>query len=109
LCYIAKLFLDHKTLQYDTDPFLFYILTERSALGFHLVGYFSKVWLIHLSGLCCVGWLIGLVGLVISCLMFGATVRITGKAVRGQLQRGLHSDAPVPPTKGIWKLPHLSV
>ena len=26
LCLLAKLFLDHKTLYYDTDPFLFYIM-----------------------------------------------------------------------------------
>lgn len=27
LCLLAKLFLDHKTLYYDVEPFLFYILT----------------------------------------------------------------------------------
>ncbi|VDN01166.1 unnamed protein product [Thelazia callipaeda] len=42
LCLLAKLFLDHKTLYYDTDPFLFYILTEQDDRGFHIVGYFSK-------------------------------------------------------------------
>eukprot|EP01006_Ploeotia_vitrea_P042204 TRINITY_DN66613_c6_g1_i1.p1 TRINITY_DN66613_c6_g1~~TRINITY_DN66613_c6_g1_i1.p1 ORF type:complete len:552 (-),score=282.87 TRINITY_DN66613_c6_g1_i1:95-1750(-) len=42
LCYIAKLFLDHKTLHYDTVPFMFYILCEVSDVGCHLVGYFSK-------------------------------------------------------------------
>ena len=31
LCYFAKLFLDHKTLYYDVDPFLFYVLCERAA------------------------------------------------------------------------------
>jgi hypothetical protein len=25
---LAKLFLDHKTLYYDVEPFLFYIITE---------------------------------------------------------------------------------
>ena len=30
LCYLAKLFLDHKTLYYDVDPFLFYIMCEVS-------------------------------------------------------------------------------
>jgi len=29
LCLISKLFLDHKTLYYDVDPFLFYVLCER--------------------------------------------------------------------------------
>lgn len=42
LCLLAKLFLDHKTLYYDTDPFLFYVMTEFDARGFHIVGYFSK-------------------------------------------------------------------
>jgi histone acetyltransferase MYST1 len=42
LCLLAKLFLDHKTLYYDVDPFLFYILTEVDDRGCHVVGYFSK-------------------------------------------------------------------
>ncbi|ODN01979.1 Histone acetyltransferase KAT5 [Orchesella cincta] len=42
LCLLAKLFLDHKTLYYDTDPFLFYVMTQFDNRGFHLVGYFSK-------------------------------------------------------------------
>ncbi|KAI9912828.1 hypothetical protein PsorP6_005738 [Peronosclerospora sorghi] len=42
LCYLAKLFLDHKTLYYDVDPFLFYIVCEVDSRGFHPVGYFSK-------------------------------------------------------------------
>ncbi|KAL3316497.1 3-ketoacyl-CoA thiolase 5, peroxisomal [Cichlidogyrus casuarinus] len=42
LCLLAKLFLDHKTLYYDTDPFLFYVLCEIDTRGYHLVGYFSK-------------------------------------------------------------------
>uniref|UniRef100_T1J5Z7 histone acetyltransferase n=1 Tax=Strigamia maritima TaxID=126957 RepID=T1J5Z7_STRMM len=42
LCLLAKLFLDHKTLYYDTDPFLFYVMTEHDNRGFHIVGYFSK-------------------------------------------------------------------
>lgn len=42
LCLLAKLFLDHKTLYYDVDPFLFYVLTEVDDKGAHIVGYFSK-------------------------------------------------------------------
>eukprot|EP00892_Ulva_mutabilis_P009320 jgi/Ulvmu1/6760/UM030_0096.1 len=42
LCYLAKLFLDHKTLYYDVDLFLFYLLCECDERGAHLVGYFSK-------------------------------------------------------------------
>lgn len=42
LCFLAKLFLDHKTLYYDVDLFLFYILCECDDRGCHMVGYFSK-------------------------------------------------------------------
>ena len=42
LSYLSKLFLDHKTLAWDVDPFLFYILTEYDKYGYHFVGYFSK-------------------------------------------------------------------
>ncbi|KAI9888610.1 MAG: Histone acetyltransferase [Vezdaea aestivalis] len=42
LCLLSKLFLDHKTLYYDVDPFLFYCMTTRDERGCHFVGYFSK-------------------------------------------------------------------
>lgn len=42
LCLLAKLFLDHKTLYYDVDPFLFYIVCAVDDHGAHIVGYFSK-------------------------------------------------------------------
>ncbi|CAM0139230.1 unnamed protein product [Umbelopsis sp. WA50703] len=42
LCLVAKMFLDHKTLYYDVEPFLFYIMTEVDDQGCHFVGYFSK-------------------------------------------------------------------
>ena len=42
LCLLSKLFLDHKTLYYDVDPFFFYCMTTRDQHGCHLVGYFSK-------------------------------------------------------------------
>ncbi|KAJ1665867.1 Histone acetyltransferase [Coemansia sp. RSA 1813] len=42
LCLLSKCFLDHKTLYYDVDPFLFYILTKRDERGCHIIGYFSK-------------------------------------------------------------------
>ncbi|KAG9243946.1 acyl-CoA N-acyltransferase [Calycina marina] len=42
LCLLSKMFLDHKTLYYDVDPFLFYVMTTRDDKGCHLVGYFSK-------------------------------------------------------------------
>ncbi|KAJ8317051.1 hypothetical protein KUTeg_004955 [Tegillarca granosa] len=42
LCLLAKLFLDHKTLYFDVEPFLFYVMTENDSHGCHIVGYFSK-------------------------------------------------------------------
>lgn len=49
LCLLAKMFLNKKTLFYDVESFLFYILTKNDKKGCHLVGYFSKVfYLLHL-------------------------------------------------------------
>lgn len=42
LCLLAKLFLGSKTLYYDVEPFLFYVLCEYDDHGYHFVGYFSK-------------------------------------------------------------------
>ena len=42
LCYFAKLFLDHKTLYWDVEPFLFYVLCTHDDKGYHPVGFFSK-------------------------------------------------------------------
>ncbi|KAK3595862.1 hypothetical protein CHS0354_014686 [Potamilus streckersoni] len=42
LCLLAKLFLDHKTLYFDVEPFLFYVMTENDSHGCHILGYFSK-------------------------------------------------------------------
>ncbi|GEQ66810.1 hypothetical protein JCM33374_g473 [Metschnikowia sp. JCM 33374] len=45
LCLMAKLFLNSKTLYYDVEPFVFYILTEideQDSSTYHFVGYFSK-------------------------------------------------------------------
>lgn len=43
LCLLAKLFLNLKTLYYDVEPFIFYVLSEiDSANKYHFVGYFSK-------------------------------------------------------------------
>ncbi|KAF3649732.1 Histone acetyltransferase of the MYST family 1 [Capsicum annuum] len=42
ICYWAKLFLDHKTLYYDVNLFIFYVLRECDDRGFHMVGYISK-------------------------------------------------------------------
>lgn len=42
LCLLAKVFLDHKTLYFDVEPFMFYVMTEVDQHGCHVVGYFSK-------------------------------------------------------------------
>ena len=44
LCLLAKLFLDHKTLYFDVEPFLFYVLTSYDQYNgkFNIIGYFSK-------------------------------------------------------------------
>ncbi|GAA5871633.1 hypothetical protein JCM16303_000815 [Sporobolomyces ruberrimus] len=42
LCLLSKAFLDHKTLYYDVDPFLYYVMVSRDETGCHFIGYFSK-------------------------------------------------------------------
>ncbi|KAJ2764623.1 Histone acetyltransferase, partial [Coemansia nantahalensis] len=42
LCLIGKMFLDTKTLYYDVEPFLFYVLCEHDTDGYHFAGYYSK-------------------------------------------------------------------
>lgn len=42
LCLLSKCFLDHKTLYYDVDPFMYYVMCSRDDTGVHLIGYFSK-------------------------------------------------------------------
>ena len=42
LGFLKSLFLDHKTLYFDVEPFIFYILCEVDKYGAHVVGYFSK-------------------------------------------------------------------
>ncbi|EJD42666.1 hypothetical protein AURDEDRAFT_145648 [Auricularia subglabra TFB-10046 SS5] len=42
LSLLSKLFLDHKTLYYDVQPFLYYVMCKRDDSGCHIIGYFSK-------------------------------------------------------------------
>ncbi|CZR14444.1 Histone acetyltransferase [Caenorhabditis elegans] len=42
LCLLSKLFMDHKTLYFDVDDFMFYVLCETDEHGAHIVGYFSR-------------------------------------------------------------------
>ena len=42
LCYMAKLFLDHKNIQSEIEAFYFYVLCEHKEDGYYPVGYFSK-------------------------------------------------------------------
>jgi GNAT superfamily N-acetyltransferase len=53
LCLLSKMFLEHKTLYYDVECFLFYVLGKSSSPEeFSICGYFSKetsVWTNNLS------------------------------------------------------------
>ncbi|CAD25785.1 HIV1-TAT INTERACTING PROTEIN 60KDa HOMOLOG (SAS/MOZ FAMILY) [Encephalitozoon cuniculi GB-M1] len=42
LSLLSKLFLDHKSLYYDIDVFMFYVLCRLEDNGYQIVGYFSK-------------------------------------------------------------------
>lgn len=42
LALLSKLFLDHKSVYWDIDVFMFYVLCKKDDLGYQIVGYFSK-------------------------------------------------------------------
>ncbi|KAK6059760.1 MOZ/SAS family protein, partial [Cooperia oncophora] len=42
LCLLAKLFIDHKTLCFDVENFIFYLLCEVDSEGTHIAAMFSK-------------------------------------------------------------------
>ncbi|VDM58481.1 unnamed protein product [Angiostrongylus costaricensis] len=42
LCLLAKLFIDHKTLCFDVENFIFYVLCEIDDDGTHIAAMFSK-------------------------------------------------------------------
>lgn len=42
LSLFGKLFIDHKTIFFDVEPFVFYVLTDASSSFDHPMGYFSK-------------------------------------------------------------------
>lgn len=42
LSLFGKLFIDHKTIYFDVEPFVFYVLTDASSQFDHVLGYFSK-------------------------------------------------------------------
>lgn len=42
LCLFGKLFIDHKTVAFDVEPFVFYVLTDATSQFDHALGFFSK-------------------------------------------------------------------
>ena len=42
LALLSKLFLEHKALDHDMTPFLFYVLCCHDSVGATVLGYFSK-------------------------------------------------------------------
>lgn len=43
LSLFGKLFIDHKTIYFDVEPFTFYVLTDATSQFDHVLGFFSKV------------------------------------------------------------------
>ena len=86
MCLLAKLFLDHKTLYLDVEPFLFYPLTIWDGYGAHLVGYFSKVRR----------------KLVIDDDDLQLSM-LPGKVLVLELQSVVHFDPAAPSAQGVWQ------
>ena len=79
------MFLDHKTLYYDVEPFLFYIMTEFDEKGCHFVGYFSKVRVFDFDR---------------------KPMDFVGKAIIVQLQSLVHPHAAHLPSQGLRSATH---
>ena len=43
LSLFGKLFIDHKTIYFDVEPFNFYVLTDATTSFDHPIGFFSRV------------------------------------------------------------------
>lgn len=96
LSYVAKMFLDHKTLYYDVDPFLFYIMCEVDEFGYHIVGYYSKEKYSE-------------AGELLRALERAAGVRQRRRPFARcshRLQLGLYLDAAALPAQGVRQVPH---
>lgn len=78
LCYLSKLYLDHKNLYWDMTPFLFFVLCEFDDKEYHITGYFSKV----------------------------IFVLKLGKIVAESIQPLLYSGSALPPKKGLREVPN---
>jgi len=110
LCYIAKLFLDHKTLYFDVDPFLFYVLCEVDERGKeHPVQSFLYFSLPHAV---CAATLMSPVR-SLHFLMHSTSPRLPssgilqqGEIFRRWLQFSMHPNLSIPPTQGIWTIPN---
>lgn len=42
LCLFGKFFIDHKTVYFDVEPFVCYVLTDATSQFDHVLGFFSK-------------------------------------------------------------------
>jgi len=45
---LSKLFLDHKTVYYDIEPFIFYVLTEKKIENKKEVDYVVNIYIINI-------------------------------------------------------------
>lgn len=99
LCLLAKLFLDHKTLYFETSPFLFYAVTKVDEKGSHIVGYFSKEKVCRND---CRQYLVT-ASLISSDVFFSSFCRIQQRVTT------LHAFSPFPSTKRVGTESSLSV
>ena len=98
LCLLAKLFLDHKTLYYDVDPFYFYIICQVDDSGAHIVGYFSKEKVSETNEPS------GFENHVGGNLLIIVSLALTG--IRRRVQFGLHPNVSAIPKTWIWQIHH---
>ena len=116
LCLFSKLFIEHKTLYYDPEPFLFYVLGEEvvdptappGALpAVHAVGYFSKEKISH--GALFISFVCSFSVLLIYSFVCSSILFFPLFVFERVVQPGVHPHVPAVPAARLRALPHLAL
>ena len=112
LCLLAKLFLDHKTLYYDVDPFLFYVLCEEdeegeSTLAVRIAATLAFAIAATLAlALALSPWSLSVASDAPGTLSSRAGLLLEGKVLSREQQHRLHPRASAAPAQGLRQAAH---
>jgi histone acetyltransferase MYST1 len=100
LCYIAKLFLDHKTLYYDVDPFLFYVLCEVDERGEHMI-FLAAIQILVAQII-----IYSMIITIPNSRLPSGRLLLEREILRCRVQSCMYPYFPGPSKKRLWQIPH---